>query len=125
MQVTDTLGDTASGQVSITIDPRPPLKISEPGAAAGPAGTVGTAYPGIGFAEVLGQLGLLGRGKARKHPALQRDLSLHELVLVGHQDVFAGAHGQGARHQGRDAGQHDRLRRYAAAAESAGWPTSG
>lgn len=55
MQVTDTLGDTASGQVSITIDPRPPLKISEPSAAAGPAGTVGTAYPGIGFAATGGQ----------------------------------------------------------------------
>lgn len=41
MQVTDALGDTASGQVSITINPRPPLKISEP-AATGPAGTVGT-----------------------------------------------------------------------------------
>jgi large repetitive protein len=55
MQVTDTLGDTASGQVSITIDPRPPLKISEPTVAAGPAGTVGTAYPGIGFAATGGQ----------------------------------------------------------------------
>jgi hypothetical protein len=55
MQVTDTLGDTASGQVSITIDPRPPLKISEPSAAAGPAGTVGIAYPGIGFAATGGQ----------------------------------------------------------------------
>jgi large repetitive protein len=55
MQVTDTLGDTASGQVSITINPRPPLKISEPTAAAGPAGTVGTAYPGIGFAATGGQ----------------------------------------------------------------------
>jgi hypothetical protein len=55
MQVTDTLGDTASGQVSITINPRPPLKISEPSAATGPAGTVGTAYPGIGFAATGGQ----------------------------------------------------------------------
>jgi large repetitive protein len=55
MQVTDTLGDTASGQVSITINPRPPLKISEPSATAGPAGTVGTAYPGIGFAATGGQ----------------------------------------------------------------------
>jgi len=55
MQVTDTLGDTASGQVSITINPRPPLKISEPAAAAGPAGTVGTAYPGIVFAAIGGQ----------------------------------------------------------------------
>lgn len=55
MQVTDTLGDTASGQVSITINPRPPLKISEPAVAAGPAGTVGTAYPGIGFAATGGQ----------------------------------------------------------------------
>jgi hypothetical protein len=55
MKVTDTLGDTASGQVSITIDPRPPLKISEPSVAAGPAGTVGTAYPGIGFAATGGQ----------------------------------------------------------------------
>jgi len=55
MQVTDTLGDTASGQVSITINPRPPLKISEPGVTAGPAGTVGTAYPGIGFAATGGQ----------------------------------------------------------------------
>ena len=55
MQVTDTLGDTASGQVSITINPRPPLKISEPSAAAGPAGTVGTAYPGVVFAATGGQ----------------------------------------------------------------------
>jgi hypothetical protein len=55
MQVTDTLGDTASGQVSITINPRPPLKISEPAAATGPAGTVGTTYPGIGFAATGGQ----------------------------------------------------------------------
>jgi hypothetical protein len=55
MQVTDTLGDTASGQVSITINPRPPLKISEPSAAAGPAGTVGTTYTGIGFAATGGQ----------------------------------------------------------------------
>ena len=55
MQVTDTLGDTASGQVSITINPRPPLKITEPAVAAGPAGTVGTTYPGIGFAATGGQ----------------------------------------------------------------------
>ena len=55
MKVTDTLGDTASGQVSITINPRPPLKISEPSVAAGPTGTVGTAYPGIGFAATGGQ----------------------------------------------------------------------
>lgn len=54
MQVTDTLGDTASGQVSITIDPRPALKISEPGTCCS-AGTVGTAYPGIGFAATGGQ----------------------------------------------------------------------
>ncbi len=54
MQVTDTLGDTASGQVSITIDPRPPLKISQPGTCCS-AGTVGTTYPYIAFGATGGQ----------------------------------------------------------------------
>ena len=54
MKVTDTLGDTASGQVSITIDPRPPLKISGTGSCCS-AGTVGTTYPYIAFGATGGE----------------------------------------------------------------------
>jgi large repetitive protein len=54
MQVTDTLGDTASGQVSITIDPRPPLKISGTGACCS-AGTVDVTYPYVAFGATGGE----------------------------------------------------------------------
>src|SRR3984957_17515132 len=51
------------------------------------------------------------------HLALQGDLGVHQLVLVGHRDVLAGAHRERARDQRRYAGQDHRVGRRAAAAE--------
>ena len=62
-------------------------------------------HPGCGVrvgavaAEVLGELGLLDRGKLDVHPALERDLGVDQLVLVGHRHVFSGAHRERAGYQ--------------------------
>ncbi len=54
MRVTDGRGVTATGQVNITIDPRPPLEVSGTGVCCA-TGTVGTAYPYIAFGASGGQ----------------------------------------------------------------------
>lgn len=54
MKVTDSLGSTASGQVSLTIDPRPPLQISGTGVCCS-VGKVGAAYPYIAFGAIGGE----------------------------------------------------------------------
>jgi hypothetical protein len=75
MKVTDTLGDTASGPVSITIDPIPPLKISGTGSCC-LSGTVGTTYPSTAFGASGGEMpytwtvatGQLPPGLALRYP---------------------------------------------------------
>jgi hypothetical protein len=54
MKVTDSLGSTATGQVQVTIQPRPPVQINSPTSCCN-AGKVGTAYPYIAFGATGGQ----------------------------------------------------------------------
>jgi hypothetical protein len=52
--VTDSRGQTASGQVSVTIEPRPPVEVNSPSTCCA-AGKVGTSYPYIAFGAEGGQ----------------------------------------------------------------------
>ena len=67
--------------------------------------------------ERVGQLGLLGGREAGVHRAFGGDLGVHQLVLVRHRHVLAGAHRERPRDQGRHAGQDHGVRRYPASAQ--------
>ena len=80
-------------------------------------------HPGRGLqvgavaGEGLGQLGLLGGGKAGVHRAFGSHLGVHQLILVGHRHVLPGAHGECPGHQRGHPGQDHVVRRDPAAAE--------
>ena len=80
-------------------------------------------HPGRGLgvravlAEVAGQLFLFGDGEQGEHLLLQRDLGVHQLVLVGDRDVLAGSHRERPGYQRGYPGQHDRVRGHPAPAE--------